>query len=309
MLGGIGLKILSTLLFTLMNALGRAESATFPTGEIVFFRSWPALLVLIAWLHWRGEFPGGIATRRPFGHLLRGFIGSGGMFFGFATLAFLPLADAVAIGFATPLIGVALAAWILKERVRAYRWSAVGVGFIGVVVMLYEHLGADPVEGSARAIGSTLALIGAVCSAGAMTQTRRLTQTEQTGAIVFYFSLLTTVLGALSWFLPALLPKIASGQVWLWPPLFDVLRLGMMGILGGVAQIAMTESYRRADASVVAAFDYTSMIWAVTIGYVAFGDLPSRYIVIGAGIVILSGVFVIWREHRLGLLRGPNAAT
>ncbi len=309
MLGGIGLKILSTLLFTLMNALGRAESATFPTGEIVFFRSWPALLVLIFWLHWRGEFPAGIATNRPFGHLLRGLIGSGGMFFGFAALAFLPLADVVAIGFATPLIGVALAAWILKERVRAYRWSAVGVGFVGVMVMLYEHLGGGAVEGPSRALGSTLALIGAVCAAGAMTQTRRLTKSEQTGAIVFYFSLLTTVLGALSWFLPLIFPVLSRGQVWVWPPMADVARLSAMGVLGGTAQIAMTESYRRADASVVAAFDYTAMIWAVITGYLVFGDLPSRFIVIGAGIVIVSGVFVIWREHRLGLLRSVPETT
>ena len=311
MLIGIGLKLLSTIAFTLMNGLIRGESNQVPVGELVFFRSLLALFVLIGWLHARGEFPAAIHTKRPFGHLLRGLIGSGGMFFGFAALALIPLPDVTAIGFTTPLIGVALAALILKEKVHIYRWSAVGVGFLGVLVMLHDQIGGD-VETSARTLGSGFALLGAICSAAAMTQTRRLTQTEQTGAIVFYFSLLTTLMGMISFALPLLWPAgtLASSfmktQIWTMPDAYGLLRLCAIGMIGGAAQILMTQSYRLADASVVAAFDYTSMIWASLLGYLAFGDLPSSAIVSGAGIVAFSGIFVLWREHRLGQLRLPT---
>jgi len=306
---GIGLKILSTIAFTVMSALIRAEAGAAPLGEVVFFRSLPALAVLILWLHSRGEFPRAIATKRPFGHILRGLIGSGGMFFNFAALALLPLPDATAISFAAPLVGVALAAWVLREKVYIYRWSAVIIGFFGVLVMLQDQFGAAVSAGPARFWGSAFALTAAVCAAAAMTQTRRLTQTEQTGAIVFYFSLLTTVLSALTWFLPLLWPALGeigtfmAAQRWVWPGWNGFFVLVMVGVIGGIAQIVMTESYRHADASVVAAFDYTSMIWATLIGYFAFGDLPTHSVIIGALIVAASGIFVLVREHQLGLLR------
>ena len=134
-----------------------------PVGQIVFFRSACAIPPVLLIYAWRGELASAVYTRRPLGQLGRGALSVGGMFTNFAALARLPLADATAISFASPLITVALAAVILKERVRIYRWSAVLVGFAGVIVMLIPHfdIGHYAAAGAAHAatIGSVLALL------------------------------------------------------------------------------------------------------------------------------------------------------
>jgi drug/metabolite transporter (DMT)-like permease len=298
---GISLKILSALAFTAMSAGIKHVSAAYPTGEIVFFRSAFAIAPLLAWLLWRGDLVNAVRTSNIGGHLLRGIISSCGMFAGFVALAYLPLSDAVAIGYASPLIVVALAALILKETVRAYRWTAVAVGFVGVLFMLMPQLDAGGLVGglsSSPAIGAVFALIGAFCSAGATIQVRRLLKTERTGAIVLYFSLMTTFLGLLT---------IVLG--WRMPGAGDAALLVLIGVLGGIGQILLTQSYRYADASLVAPFEYTTMIWAFLIGWFFFDQVPRQAVVGGALIVAAAGLFVLWREHRLGLARAKEVET
>src|SRR5690606_11770664 len=140
-----------------------------------------------------------VTARRPFGHIGRGSLSVCGMYTNFSSLVRLPLADATAISFASPLITVALAAIILKEKVRIYRWSAVAVGFIGVIVMLIPHLEFGGNEaGLVASAGAIFALIAVFCNAGTVIQTRRLTQSETTPSIVFYFSLICAIAGALT---------------------------------------------------------------------------------------------------------------
>ncbi|MBN9448675.1 MAG: DMT family transporter, partial [Bosea sp.] len=177
---GISFKLLSALSFTLMSAAIKLLAARYPTGELVFFRSFFALIPLVIWLSWRSEFPSALKTSNLRGHMKRGIIGSTGMFLGFSALHLLPLSDAVAIGYAAPLILVALAALILKEKVRVYRWTAVGVGFLGVLLMLSPHMKPDAFAqglSGAPAIGALLALGGAFCSAFASVEVRMLTRT------------------------------------------------------------------------------------------------------------------------------------
>jgi drug/metabolite transporter (DMT)-like permease len=179
--------------------------------------------------------------------------------------------------------------------VRAYRWGAVGLGFVGVLIMLSPHLDAHAVAGglsAGPALGAMFGLAGACCAAGATIQIRRLTATERTGAIVLYFSLLSAAIGLLT-----------SLLGWKTPSPRDFLLLTLIGILGGVGQILLTLSYRYADASLVAPFDYTTMIWAILIGFFAFGQMPDGAVVAGAAIVALAGIFVLWRERQLGLSR------
>src|SRR4051812_11632113 len=130
-----------------MSAGLKVVSADYPTGELVFFRSAFALVPLLVWLAWQGDLINAVRTDNLRGHLLRGIIGSCGMFSGFVALSYLPLHDAIAIGYASPLIVVVLAALILKETVRAYRWSAVMLGFVGVLIMLMPHLEAGAITG------------------------------------------------------------------------------------------------------------------------------------------------------------------
>ncbi|MGL5362877.1 MAG: DMT family transporter [Bosea sp. (in: a-proteobacteria)] len=292
---GISLKIISTLAFTLMSAGIKLVAARSPVGQMIFCRSFFALIPLFIWLVWQGEFPGALKTQNLRGHLKRGMIGSTGMFAGFTALSFLPLPDAIAINYAGPLLVVVLAAWLLKEEVRFYRWTAVVIGFVGVLIMLSPHFEARDIAlglGSGPALGALAAMLGALCSAFATIEVRTLTQTEKTGAIVFYFMMLTSLLG---------LATSAFG--WPMPSLTDAIVLVMIGILGGLGQILMTASYRAADASLVAPFEYTSMIWALAIGWFVFGELPVMAVLIGAAIVVCAGLFVIWRENKLGLLR------
>ena len=187
-LKGILLKLASALLFAVMSALIRWLGEIVPLGQVVFFRSAFAILPVVMIYALRRELAGAVRTARPFGHFGRGLVGVAGMFLSFAALARLPLANATAIGFAAPLITVALAALVLKERVRIFRWSAVGVGFGGVLVMLIPYLDVQALGASGeRTLGAVFALAGAFCNAGSVIQTRRLTDSETTSSIVLLF--------------------------------------------------------------------------------------------------------------------------
>jgi drug/metabolite transporter (DMT)-like permease len=296
---GITLKLISALLFAAMSALVRDIGKVAPVGQMVFFRSAFAILPVVVIYAFRGELGTAVRTSRPLGQLGRGLLSVAGMFTNFAALVRLPLADATAISFASPLITVALAAIVLKERVRIYRWSAVLVGFAGVIVMLVPHFEVGHYAGvgaATAAVGSLLALTSAMCNAGTVIQTRRLTQSETTSSIVFYFSLVCAIAGALT------LPFD-----WYTPSAGELAGLISLGVLGGLAHILLTESYRHAAASVVAPFDYTSMLWALLLGYWLFGELPETLVYVGAAIVAGAGLFVIWRERQLGLARARAA--
>jgi drug/metabolite transporter (DMT)-like permease len=267
----------------------------YPVGEVVFFRSAFALLPLLVWLKWQGDLVNAVRTKNVVGHFKRGLIGTSGMYLSFAALSHLPLHDAIAIGYASPLIVVILAALLLNEKVRAYRWTAVAVGFAGVLIMLSPYLKLETFSGGLGAgptLGALCALAGAFCSAGAMIQVRRLTATEKTGAIVFYFFVLASALS---------LCTIVFG--WHMPDATDWALLLVAGILGGIGQILLTQSYRYADTSVIAPFEYTTMIWALLFGWFMFGDLPTATVLTGAALVAATGLFIVWREHQLGLLR------
>jgi len=290
----VSLKLISTLLFSIMSVLVRGVGDSVPVGQVVFFRSAFAIVPVVLIYTWRGEMRAAMRTSRPLGHLGRGTLGIAGMFSNFAALFRLPLVEATAINFLSPLITVALSALILKERVRIYRWSAVALGFAGVMVMLVPHF--EPARYAAGAlaaasvIGAICALISAFCNAGTVIQTRRLTFTESTPSIVFYFSLTCTVGGLLTipfgWVMPS--PQVLAALV-------------SIGLLGGLSHILLTESYRFASASVLAPFDYAAMLWAFILGWIVFSELPDLYVYIGSVIVAVAGLFVIWRERQLGL--------
>jgi drug/metabolite transporter (DMT)-like permease len=292
------IKMLSVLLFAAMSALIRWLGDRVPLGQVVFFRSAFAILPVLAIFAWRGELLAAVRTERPFGHLGRGMISVAGMFLSFAALARLPLADANALSFASPLITVALAALILKEQVRLYRWSAVAIGFVGVLVMLWPYLDIGHMTGSTEAtIGAACALTAALTNAGSVIQTRRLTDSETTSSIVFYFSFICMLFGAVT------LPF-----AWHAPNLPEFAALVGIGFIGGISHIFLTESYRWAPASVVAPFDYTAILWAFLFGYWLFGEIPTAYVFVGSGIVAASGLFVIWRERRRGIERIRTSA-
>ena len=297
---GIVLKLISAVLFAVMSALIRYLGVRYPIGEVVFYRSAFAIVPIILIYAWRGELAATVRTERPLCQLNRGALSVVGMFCNFGALARLPLVESNAISFTSPLFSVAFAALFLKERVRIYRWSAVIVGFIGVLVVLAPHLSGDELSiamASATSVGGVIyAIAGSITNAGTMIQTRLLTQSETTSSIVFYFSLICAIAGLVTW---------PFG--WIAPTGREFLILACIGFLGGTGHIVLTESYRHAAASVVAPFDYTSMILALILGYVMFGETPTVMIVIGSAIIAAAGLFVIWRERQLALKRRRDA--
>ncbi|MFN4171631.1 MAG: DMT family transporter [Pseudorhodobacter sp.] len=290
---GIAFKLLSVTLFIVMSALVKYVSDEVPPGQTVFFRSFFAIPVILVWLILRRDLPKGLRVTSVTGHIRRGVAGTAAMGLGFAGLAFLPLPEVTALGYAAPLLTVVFAALFLGERVRAFRISTVFLGLAGVLVVLSPRLGfGTEVTDSRAAFGAALVLAGAVCAALAQIATRTLVRTESTAAIVFCFSLTASVLA---------LATLPFG--WVMPDPATTAILVLIGVIGGFGQIFLTTSYREADASLVAPFDYASILFALAIGYWIFDEIPTVTMLAGAALVILAGILIIWREHRLGLER------
>ena len=292
-LRGILLKVLSVSVFVAMAAFIKA-AGQLPAGQIVFFRSFFAIFPILLMLAWSGELATALRTSNPMGHVARGAVGVISMGFTFFALTRLPLPEAIMLNYAQPLLVVVFSALFLRETVRAYRWTAVVVGLLGVVIISWPNLSLSSGEVDAqRTLGVVSAILAATFSAVAMLLVRRLVHTERTPTIVMWFSLTATVASFLT---------IPFG----WAPLgaAQALFLVLAGICGGVAQILMTEAYRHAEASTVAPFEYTSMILGIVVGFLAFGDVPTAYTIVGGLVVVGAGIFIIMRERRLGLERG-----
>jgi drug/metabolite transporter (DMT)-like permease len=293
-LRGILFKVLSVVVFVMMQACIKAAGSEIPAGQITFYRSAFALVPIMAYLAFRHELLSAFYTQSPFGHLKRGTFGILAMALGFYGLIHLPMPDAIALGYSMPLVAVIFAALILKETVRLYRWTAVAVGMVGVVIISWPKLtlfGSDGM-GSQQALGAAAVLTAAVMAGFAMIQVRQLVRTEKTSTIVLYFSVTAAVFSLVS---------IPFG----WAPLtqFESACLIASGFFGGLGQILLTESYRHADVSTVAPFEYTSIILGIAIAYTLFGDVPTMTTLIGTAITVSAGIFIIYREHQLGLER------
>lgn len=300
-LRGILLKLTSVVIFVAMSSTIKIVADRIPPGEVVFFRSAFAAPVILVWLLWQGGGPGGLrrglVTANPLGHFWRALAGTASMGFTFAGLGMLPLPEATAIGYAAPMLTVVFAAMFLGERVRSFRIFAVSLGMAGVVIVMSPHLtafrgqeaGAVGQVAPVATLGAIVMLTGAVFAALAQVTVRRLVAEEKTTAIVFWFSTNAALLSLLTlpfgWSIPDM-------------PTFAILVV--IGLLGGLGQVFLTSSYRHADASVVAPFDYASMVLAVAVGYMVFDEVPTRMVILGAALIMVAGGLIIWREHKLG---------
>ena len=289
---GIACKVAATFMFALMFAAIRWLGPYFPIGEIVFFRSTLGIPVIVAMAYATGG-PSLLGTRRIDSHALRSIAGTISMFCNFAAYIYLPLADATAIGFAAPLFVVILAALMLSERVHLYRWSAVVVGFIGVLII------AGPEASLSRGAlyGAMFALTGAGLTAVAMIFLRRMSAHEHSITIAFYFMLTSAAVS---------LTTVFFG--WNWPTPWEAVVLIVTGLAGGAGQLFLSFSYRYGEASVLAPFDYAAMIWAVVLGYFLFGELPAAPVWLGGAIVVAAGLLILWRERKLGRDRAMSSA-
>lgn len=275
----------------------KATAPDIPPGQAVFFRSFFAIPVILAWLLWQGGLARGLRSANPMGHFWRGLVGVSAMALGFTALAFLPLPEATALAYAAPLLTVVFAAMFLGEPVRLFRLSAVAVGLLGVMVILAPRFQIFAAERTTtlETLGAMAALLGAVCAALAQVFVRKLVASEATAAIVFYFSVSASILSLVS---------LPFG--WTLPRADQLALLVLAGFLGGLGQILLTESYRHAEVSVIAPFEYASMLTALLLGYLLFDEAPTGSMLLGGALVVAAGLAIIYRERRLGIKRGKS---
>lgn len=284
----IALKLSAVFLFMVMAAMIKSATESVPAGQAVFFRSLFAIPVIALWLWQKGELREGLVPQNFVGHVWRGLFGTAGMVLTFGGLGLLPLPEVTAIGYATPIFTVLLAAMLLGERIRLIRVSAVILGLFGVMIVMWPRLTVSDLSNAAT-LGAMMVLMASLLRALVQIHIRQLVQTEHTAAIVFYFSLTATILSLFS---------IPFG--WVWPDRLDIALLIGAGLVGGVAQILVTSSYRFGAASMLAPFDYSSMIFAILIGWLVFAELPTLIMLIGSALVIAGGILILWRERQLG---------
>lgn len=286
----IQLRVASALCLTLMLACVKGLDGTVPAGQIAFYRSSVMLLPMLAWIMWERRGAEVFRLSQLKRHLPRGVSGTIAMFLSFATLACLPLADAVLLGYTAPLIAIVLGRVLLDERVLAHRWMAAIVGAAGVTIALLPHL--DAWDGPAQLSGTGLLGIGAglgaaLFSALSTIQIRSLAVTEPPGAIVFYYTMTTGVLGAAS---------ICFG--WVMPDMHQLMLLMLAGMFGGGANIFMAQSLRHAHVSVTAPFEYTTLAWSALLSWSMFDLVPGGPLLAGGVVVAASGLYAYWSESR-----------
>lgn len=287
---GVALKLAAIASFTVMGALIKATGGAVPAGEVVFFRSLFAAPVMLIWLGLMGQLGAGVRTSRPLAHLTRGLIGTFAMGSMFVGLLALPLPEVTALQYGLPIFVVVFSALFLGEGIRLFRIAAVLIGLLGVLIVVFPRLGsfASGEVNTVQAFAALIVLIG--CAAGAVAQliVRKMVETERPVTVALYFSFSSTLLSLLT---------LPFG--WVWPTPSHALLLIGAGLVGGLAQGLMSTSYRYAPASTLAPFDYTSMIFATLIGFVAFDEVPTIHTLIGAGLVIVAGLVILWRERHL----------
>jgi len=283
-LKGIAFKVGATLAFTAMAASIKALSDGYPVGEVIFFRSAFALPVVLAWAWLDGQLNDAWRTKNVWFHLSRSTVGMASMFLSFIAIADLPLADWTAIGFAMPIFATILAAALLNEPVGPWRAAAVAAGFVGVMVIVWPKLSFE------HGVPSLLMLVSTLCAGMVIVIIRRISASESGIAIAFYFMLSCAVVSALT------LPF-----AWKTPTGWDLVLLVISGVFGGLGQVCNTFAYTKAQPSLLGPFDYLGLIWAVVLGVVLFRDWPDATVWLGAAIVVVSGIIIAMREHRLHL--------
>ena len=256
----------------------KAVSDDVPLGEIVFFRSFFAIIPLLVFLWIRDEFPYGLATKRPMGHFIRASFGAIALFASFESVVRLNVAEAVLIAQLSPILMAVAAVFLLSERFTVWRLGGLGLGFVGVVVLIWPELDGGSTDRS-RLTGYFIGLVAAVLSAFALIMVRSLNSTESPGAIALYF-VLASMIGALF--------TLPGG--WIVPEDQTLFLLIATGLFGGFAHIAMTLAFRYAEASRLAPFEYVALLWLLLADLFIFEVKLSTAFILATPL-ILAGAF------------------
>jgi drug/metabolite transporter (DMT)-like permease len=286
------LRLVTALLLAVLFALVKLVSTRgVNIVETLFYRQCGSALCAVGAV---AAGPGfrSLHSQRVGAHVGRMALGVTAMGLNFAAMIMLPLAEATAIGFSVPIFSTVLAAVVLGEPTGKWRWGAVAAGFLGVLLIVQPGTGEVPL------LGAAVALVAALLTASVTIVIRRLGKTERATTTVFWFAVSSLLpLGAMMiWF-----ARSHEPQTW--------VLLGAMALAGGLAQLTLTGALRLAPVALVMPMDYTSLVWAVLLGAWIFGELPTQWIWVGAPIIIMSGLVIVWREHRLVRRAALSAGT
>lgn len=289
MTSGIALRVLATFLMAAMSASVHAAAKEATLGQIVFYRSTFALVPIVLYALWLAPGIRSLQSQNPMLHVTRGVIGCATMFLSFASLAYLPVANAIALAYLVPVVSLPLAGRFLRERIGFKLVVAVLLGLAGVIVMLFPALVAPDLNREVL-IGTAAGLGYALTMGFVKVHIKSMTKTETPVSIAFYFALICGLLGGVTYF-------------WGWPVVTGSALIGLVGagILGGLAHIASTEAVARAPLSVLAPFEYTGMIWALMFDIVVFSQIPNGFSLTGCILILLAAVIVVFGDKIIAL--------
>jgi drug/metabolite transporter (DMT)-like permease len=276
---GILFMIAATLLFAVSSAIAKWQVAIYPVGEVMFFRSFSSLLVCsIIVLPFTGLSV--FTTQRPRDHLARGLSQSISQTFTVIALGLMPLAGAIAINFSAPLWSALLSVIWLKERAGPARWGVLLFGFCGVLIV--THPGTDSLQ-----VGALFALANAIMYGSVTVAVRGMTKTESSDTLLMWQMVTIAVFHAF-------LLVFGVKQ----PSPVDAAMLVASGVANAIGQYLWTRALHLAPTTAVSPFYYFLLVWAMAIGFVIWGDVPTMALILGSVIVVVSGLFLLWHEAR-----------
>jgi len=284
---GIVMMLAGIAGFAVMDAIIKWLTAEYPVPQVIALRSWFGLPILILLAMREGGLPA-LKTRRPLVHIGRFGLVLLLSFGFFWALSMMKLVDTIAIAFAAPIIITALSVPLLREPVGLRRWIAISVGFCGVLIMLRPGMGVF--EWAALA-----ALGSAVVYSLLMITTRAFKSTESTASLMLYPQLGISLTGIVMVYF-----------FWVTPTLLDLALFAFAGFFGSIGVMCLTHAFRLAPAAAIAPFEYTALLWATLLGYFVWGELPDSITLLGASIVIASGLYIIYRETRMAGHNNPK---
>jgi drug/metabolite transporter (DMT)-like permease len=275
-LAGIGYMLAAVFLFALSSAVGKWLVATYPVGEFLLIRS-AATLLLLGPFMWRAGIAAFVNVPRPGLQIVRIVLSTAEIAMFFWAVQYMPLADATTFYLAGPIFVTALSVLLLGERIDWRRWTAVLIGFTGVVIALRPSV-------ASLTLPALIALAGSVFYALLMITTRVLRDTNHTMLIttqflgVFLFGAVTAPLG------------------WVAPSAADFMLMAFLGIFSMLSLFCVIRSLKFASASVVVPYQYTLILWSVLFGWSMFGEQPDGYVIVGATVIVAAGLYIFWRE-------------
>lgn len=293
---GVVLTVISTFLIILMNACAKLASPYHTVIEAVFYRNIFALAIVLGYIVATRRWSA-FKTKRPLAHLGRSVVGNVGLAMVFWAYTLMPMADVSALLFASPLMVTAMSALILREQVGIWRWGAVVIGFIGVSLIGLEQMGGGSALDTAHfaGFGVLVGLGAAFCVSLVSIFLRALSSTEDAFTTVFYF-LLIGLIGSGIYMVFAGSPPHPAALI----PLIGA------GVASSLSLLMKTQAYKYGEASLLSPYTYTAILWSTLLGWLFWGELPTPTIWIGAGIVIASNLFILYREQKKKKTPSPD---